>query len=72
MDPIKNCIVAFSLSPDEVAKSLDEKVPSINRRFEVMKNLADKGWNVGLRFDPLIYSKDWESIYSKLLINVLK
>ena len=33
MEPIKNCIIAFSLSPDEVAKALDERAPSIKRRL---------------------------------------
>ena len=66
MGPIKNCIIAFSLSPDEVAKTLDEKAPSIKRRLDAMKNLVDQGWNVGLRFDPLIYSEGWAKMYSEL------
>ena len=66
MEPIKNCIIAFSLSPDEVAKTLDEKAPSIKRRLDAMKNLVDQCWNVGLRFDPLIYSEDWTRMYSEL------
>ena len=70
-EPLSNCIVAFSLSPAQIAKSLDSKAPSINRRISAIKQLADAGWKIGLRFDPLIYTSDWKELYSALFADIM-
>ena len=66
MEPINNCIVAYSLMPEKISKQLDTKTPSIEKRIVAMKKLAQIGWKIGLRFDPLIHGKDWKSLYSEL------
>tara|TARA_E500000331_G_scaffold97822_1_gene94621 strand:+ start:2053 stop:3045 length:993 start_codon:yes stop_codon:yes gene_type:complete len=68
--PISNCIVAYSLSPSNVASILDHKAPSVERRINALKLLAKNGWPVGLRFDPLIYCSDWKKIYSELFCQI--
>ena len=65
--PLQNCIVAFSLMPEELAQALDKKAPSIRRRISALQYLAEKGWPIGLRFDPLIYSHCWEDRYKNLI-----
>ena len=70
--PIANCIVAFSLMPEELAKRLDKKAPSIKRRVDAIEKLAAMGWPIGLRFDPLIYSKDWKQLYKGLLMDIMR
>ena len=65
-NPIANCIIAYSLSPESTARILDHKAPSIIRRISALKKLANNGWSVGLRFDPLIYCAGWEEMYSQL------
>ena len=62
-----NCIVAFSLMPGELAEKLDNKAPSVRRRIDNIKRLAEIGWPIGLRFDPLIYSENWKELYGGLL-----
>ena len=69
---LSNCVVAFSLSPAEIAKSLDSKAPSISRRISAIKQLADAGWKIGLRFDPLIYMSDWQKLYSSLFSEIME
>ena len=71
-DPVKNCIVAFSLSPPNIANVLDNKAPTIERRITALKRLAKEGWSIGLRFDPLIYCSDWKKMYSKLIENIMR
>ena len=59
--------VAFSLSPPaKYASILDEKAPSVPRRLEAIATLARAGWQIGLRFDPLIYARDWRPCYQEL------
>ena len=70
-DPVKNCIVAFSLSPQNIAGTLDHKAPNVARRIKALKQLAKAGWSIGLRFDPLIYCTDWENMYSDLIADIM-
>ncbi len=71
-EPISNCVVAFSLTPDEIAKQLEYGAPSLEKRLEAMAKLQEKGWKLGLRFDPVIYMKDYLSQYRNLFQNVFK
>ena len=68
--PIDNCVIAYSLMPDNMAKQLDRKAPTIEKRITAMRNLEKKGWKIGLRFDPLIYGKNWKTLYSDLFAHV--
>ena len=72
MVPISNCIVAFSLMPTEIAKKIDHKAPSIEKRINMISKLASMGWKIGLRFDPLIYGENWKNLYINLFDNVFK
>tara|TARA_B110000008_G_scaffold144413_1_gene146189 strand:- start:370 stop:789 length:420 start_codon:yes stop_codon:yes gene_type:complete len=58
--------------PEELAKRLDKKAPSIKRRVDAIEKLAAMGWPIGLRFDPLIYSKDWKQLYKGLLMDIMR
>ncbi|MEE9354554.1 MAG: DUF1848 family protein [Methylococcaceae bacterium] len=66
----QRCIVAFSFTPQEMAKDLEHKVPSINKRIEAMQKLQRQGWWIGLRFDPIIYHHDYEHQYRHLFEQV--
>lgn len=68
----KHCIVAFSFTPDEISQLVEHKVPSITKRLSAMKAVADHGWQIGLRFDPLIYHPEFETIYQKLIDDIFK
>ena len=61
--PLKNLIIAFSLNPDKVIHSLEKKTPSLEMRLNALKTLQKKGFSIGLRFDPLIFIRDFEKIY---------
>ena len=61
--PIKNVIVAFSLNPEPVAKALEHKAPNAAQRLAAMQKLANHGWSIGLRFDPLIDHLGFEDNY---------
>ncbi len=72
MKPMGNVILAYSLMPELISKSLDNKAPSIPKRIQVMSELATKGWKIGLRFDPLIHGENWKELYQVLLNNIYK
>ncbi len=60
------CVVAFSFTPGEISSALEHGVPSVTRRIAAMEKLAERGWRLGLRFDPLIYTEDYHRQYRRL------
>lgn len=70
MPPIKNCVIAYSLLPDRLAKALDHKAPDISSRLTAARKLQNHGWNIGLRFDPLIFDDDLEETYKTFFSDI--
>lgn len=70
--PIENCIIAFSFTPDEISAEIEHKVPTVAKRILAMNQLAEQGWKIGLRFDPLIYKDNFEVLYQQLISNIFK
>ena len=66
------CIVAFSLSPPETAKKVENKAPSLERRLAAIKSLQDQDWLIGLRFDPILYQTGYRRQYRQLFEQVFK
>ena len=64
-EPLDNCVIAFSLSPQEIVQAVEHKTPSLEKRLQAIARLQSHGWRVGLRFDPLIYCQDYERVYAK-------
>lgn len=71
-EALPNVVVACSLSPDVVAQSLEHDAPTLEKRLAALKKVADAGWKVGLRFDPLIWCDDYEKIYADFFELVFK
>tara|TARA_B100000945_G_scaffold78664_1_gene60788 strand:+ start:3177 stop:4175 length:999 start_codon:yes stop_codon:yes gene_type:complete len=69
--PMKNCVIAFSLMPRSMSDSLDHKTPKISERIKAISKLAELGWKIGLRFDPLIHGKDWKILYKELFDEIM-
>ena len=67
---LDNCIVAFSLSPDNIVNSLEAKTASLDKRIDALVKLQSKGWKIGLRFDPIIYFEEYQEAYSELFKKV--
>ena len=68
--PLPNVIVAFSFTPEPTGRVLEHGVPPLAQRLDAIKALQDKGWNIGLRFDPMIYTEDYHDQYRRLFTDV--
>ncbi len=64
--PIENCIIAYSFTPEIISKTLESGVPNLSKRIKSILYLAQSGWKIGFRFDPLIYFKEWRKHYQSL------
>ena len=69
-EPFSRCIVAFSLNPDEIATKVEAKAPSVQRRLDALCKLQEQGWQIGLRFDPMIYQTGYQQQYRQLFEQV--
>ena len=56
-------ICAFSLNPEPIARALEHRAPPLLQRIDAMARLQDRGWTIGLRFDPLILVDDFRAVY---------
>src|SRR5690606_1535950 len=66
LEPLPNFIVSFSLSPQEVAKRIDEKTPSVNARVQVMTDISLLSHPIAAHFDPIIYHDQLRGLYENL------
>lgn len=67
-----NCITAFTLSPESLAKEYERKAPPLHKRLQAITLLQEKGWQIGLRFDPLLYDPTFFSLYEEFFQEVFK
>ena len=70
MDACERCVIAFSMTPDSVARALEHKAPPVHQRVRAIAELAAAGWPIGLRFDPLIYHDNFRDSYARLFESV--
>ncbi len=71
-NPVSNVVTAFSFTPQDVSGRLENKVPKIEKRIEAMRRLQASGWQVGLRFDPLIKTSSFATTYRKLFDSIFE
>lgn len=68
--PVERVVTAFSFSDAHSHQKLEHGVPTIDKRIEAMRRLLDAGWPVGLRFDPVVYHRDYQAAFVSLLDRV--
>jgi spore photoproduct lyase len=71
LPPLGNIVVSFSLSPEVVARKYDRKTPSVTARLKALKQLADKGFVIGIHLDPIVYTNTLQADYDALMQSTL-
>ena len=67
LKPLDNFIVAFTLSPENLALKNEKYTASFKNRVKAIKELEEKGWKVRICIDPLIYSDNFEENYGQMI-----
>lgn len=70
IEPPKNVILAWTVSPTENAKRYEKKAPTLKARLWNIKKALELGWRVRICLDPVLYTKDWQNSYSNMLKEV--
>ena len=71
-EPVSNCVVAFSFTPAEIADAIEHKAPPVAKRLQALQRVQEQGWQIGLRFDPLIYQEGVLQQYERLFAQVFE
>lgn len=71
VEPLPNVVVAFSFTPEAMAAQHEHRAPAVARRIEAAAKLAQRGWSIGLRLDPLLYRPNFEEDYRQLIQDLL-
>lgn len=69
---LDNFILAFTISPESIAKQHENYTLGLEKRLEAIKKLQAKGWSVRLCIDPIIYKKNFEQDYSDMINRIFK
>ena len=65
-EPLPNCVVAFSLSPQQIRATAEPGIPALEKQLAVIKKLGERGWRLGIRFEPLLYWPEFRAPYKEL------
>ena len=68
--PLENVVVAYSFTPRIANQELENGVPSNESRLQSIRQLLELGFRIGLRFDPLLYTKDYRKNYLELFQSI--
>ena len=68
---LPNVVVAYTLSPEKIAETYEPKTPPLKKRLEAISKLQAHGWQIGLRFDPLLYVENYQDYYAPFFEEVL-
>ena len=71
LPPLPNVIVSYSLSPEQAAKEMDRKAPSLKARLKAIKEITSLGHPVAIHLDPIVHGPDPTASYGKLLDSLL-
>lgn len=66
-DPVPNIVVAYTLTPDVIAREIEHGAPSFEKRLDRVGSLTRQGWTVGLRFDPLVPWPGFARLYPEMV-----
>ena len=62
-----NVVIAASLSPHNIANSVEHGAPKVAKRLLALQQLQTQGWRIGIRFDPIVWHVGYETSYAKLV-----
>ncbi|MCF7873232.1 MAG: hypothetical protein K9L84_00220 [Candidatus Omnitrophica bacterium] len=65
--PVSNIIISWSLNPEKIIKFEEKGAASLQERLTAAKKIQDIGFKLAFHFDPIIYYKNWEKDYKKLI-----
>ena len=70
--PRKNIICSWSINAIEVAKRWERAAAPPEKRIEAAQMVQEAGYEVRIRFDPIIPIEDWKMHYQDIMYRVIE
>ncbi len=67
LEPTPQAVISFSINAAKVARAYERGAPPPEKRLESAARLAEAGWEVRLRLDPLIPIEGWRDEYASMI-----
>jgi spore photoproduct lyase len=65
-------VISWSLNPESVALAAEPGAPSALQRLEAARRCQERGYPIGLHFDPMVMVENWEEEYRDLTETVFR
>lgn len=72
LKPEGNIVIAWSLNPQHIIDTFENKTASLSQRLEAVKQCSNKGYKIAFHFDPVILYPNWEKDYHALVKSINK
>lgn len=69
-EALPNVVLAWSFTPARIAQAMEHGAPSVARRIAAMQKLQARGWQLGVRIDPLIHEAGYRQCYEDLFTSL--
>lgn len=66
MPVLPNIVPTFSIASETAVKNYDLRTPPLQARLKAIGKLADKGYNIGIHMDPIVFREDFKQEYQTL------
>lgn len=64
---LPNIVVSWSLNPAEVIAREEPGTPPLRERLAALAAVQEKGYRIGIHFDPLLLFPEWRERYGELI-----
>ncbi len=71
-EPLKNIVVSWSLNPQTIIDLEEHNTASLSERLEALRKVQEAGYKIGIHFDPIIITDNWEEEYRGLVDDISK
>ncbi len=65
--PHQRVVLSWSVNPEKIIVGEEHKSETLLGRLKAARQAAERGFLIGLHFDPIIYLPDWEPLYRELI-----
>ena len=63
-------VLSFSLNPEEHRQIFESNTATIQDRIIAMQTMSQKGWSIGIRLEPILYTFNYVVLYTRLIRDI--
>ena len=71
-DPQERVMVSWSINPQAVVQREEHKTAPLAARLQAARRCVERGYKIGLHFDPLLHFPGWEEVYEPFVEQVFQ